>query len=197
MTDNRQKKGTENKTRPAAYRVLCEIALMAVMIAICSQIFIPWVIPVTMQTFAIFMSLELLGGRYGTYSVVLYLLMGLVGLPVFSGFSGGPGHLLGATGGYLLGFVLIGPVYSITVRLIRSRIAGRLLGLIAGLILCYLFGTVWFVAVYSRSVGAAGFGSALSVCVLPFILPDAAKTVLAMLASDRLRKALARRSVNL
>ena len=78
------------------------IALMAVIITICSWISIPGPVPFTLQTFAVFTALLLLGTRDGLISIVVYLLLGAVGVPVFSGFSGGIGHLLGPTGGYLI-----------------------------------------------------------------------------------------------
>lgn len=84
---------------------LAYTALGAVLIAVCSWITIPMAVPFTMQTFAVFLTLSLLGGRRGTAAIAAYVLLGAVGLPVFSGFSGGFGVLLGATGGYIAGFV--------------------------------------------------------------------------------------------
>ena len=81
------------------------IALFAVLMAVCSWISIPAVVPFTLQTFGVFVAVSVLGGKRGTLAVVLYLLMGIVGLPVFAGFSGGLGVLLGSTGGYIIGFV--------------------------------------------------------------------------------------------
>lgn len=81
------------------------IALFAVLMAVCSWISIPAVVPFTLQTFGVFVAVSVLGGKRGTLAVVLYLLMGVVGLPVFAGFSGGLGVLLGSTGGYIVGFV--------------------------------------------------------------------------------------------
>ena len=92
---------SQTKVRDLAY-----IALMAALMAICSWITLPiGPVPFTMQTFAIFTAVLLLGGKRGTIAFVVYLLLGVVGLPVFSGFSAGPGVLLGSTGGYLLGFL--------------------------------------------------------------------------------------------
>ena len=85
---------------------LARAALFAALIAICSWISIPTAVPFTLQTFAVFLALGVLGGKLGTLSVAVYLLLGAVGLPVFAGFQGGLGALLGATGGYLAGFLL-------------------------------------------------------------------------------------------
>ena len=87
------------------------IAVCTVLIAVCSWISIPSVVPFTLQTFAVFCVLELLGGKRGTLAIVVYILLAALGLPVLHGFSGGPGAVLGTTGGYLLGFILIGLVY--------------------------------------------------------------------------------------
>ena len=82
------------------------IALFAALMAVCSWISIPATVPFTLQTFAIFAALGLLGGKRGTVAVAVYLLLGAIGVPVFAGFQGGIGALLGTTGGYLLGFLL-------------------------------------------------------------------------------------------
>ncbi len=170
-------------------RDLCYMALMAVLIAVCSWITVPSMVPFTLQTFAVFCALELLGGARGTVAVAVYLLLGAVGLPVFHGFTGGVGVLFGATGGYLLGFLLMGPVYWLFERLGRALWL-RICALLLGLALCYAFGTLWFVTVYSRANGAISIAAALGWCVLPFLLPDAAKLALALLLSARLRPLL-------
>ena len=90
---------------------LAYVALFAVLIAVCAWISIPATIPFTLQTFGIFAALTILGGRRGTYATVVYLLLGAVGLPVFSGFQAGIGTLLGATGGFILGFAAQALVY--------------------------------------------------------------------------------------
>ncbi len=168
---------------------LCYMALMAVLIAVCSWISIQTVVPFTLQTFAVFCALELLGGARGTIAVAVYLLLGAVGVPVFAGFTGGLGILLGSTGGYLLGFLLTGLVYWLFERLGRSLWL-RVAALLLGLALCYAFGTLWFIEVYSRANGPLSVMTALSWCVLPFLLPDGLKLVLALLLSARVKPLL-------
>lgn len=90
---------------------LVYIALGAVLISICSWISIPTTVPFTMQTFAVFFVLSALGGKRGTVAIIVYILLGAVGIPVFSNFTSGIGILLGNTGGYIVGFVFIGLVY--------------------------------------------------------------------------------------
>ena len=168
---------------------LCYVALMAVLIAVCSWISIQTVVPFTLQTFAVFCALELLGGARGTIAVAVYLLLGAVGVPVFAGFTGGLGILLGSTGGYLLGFLLTGLVYWLFERLGRSLWL-RVAALLLGLALCYAFGTLWFIEVYSRANGPLSVMTALSWCVLPFLLPDGLKLALALLLSARVKPLL-------
>ena len=166
------------------------IALSAVLIALCSWVSIPAAVPFTLQTFAVLCVLSLLGGKRGVLAVLLYLLLGAIGLPVFSGFGAGVGALLGPTGGYILGFVVCALLYWLVSALTRGRAWGRVVGLLLGLCGCYAFGTAWFVRVYSAANGPLALGTALSWCVLPFILPDLAKLALALLVARRLRGAL-------
>ena len=93
-------------------------ALFAVLLTVCAWISVPLPVPFTLQTFAIFAALGILGGRRGTWAVAVYLLLGAVGLPVFSGFRGGLGALLGTTGGYILGFLALALVYWLVTALL-------------------------------------------------------------------------------
>lgn len=165
------------------------MALMAVLITVCSWISIQTVVPFTLQTFAVFCALELLGGARGTLAVAVYLLLGAVGVPVFAGFTGGVGVLFGSTGGYLLGFLLTGLAYWLSERL-GHALWLRAAALLLGLALCYAFGTLWFIEIYTRANGAISLMTALGWCVLPFLLPDALKLALALLLCARLRPLL-------
>ena len=171
---------------------LARAALFAALIAICSWISIPTAVPFTLQTFAVFLALGVLGGRLGARAVGVYLLLGAVGLPVFAGFSGGLGALLGATGGYLLGFLLTALTVWGAERLWGRSAPVFLASCLAGLGLCYLFGTVWFAAVYASSSGPVGLAAVLGWCVAPFVLPDLAKLALALALRRRLSAALGR-----
>ena len=153
-------------------------ALFAGVIALCAWLAVPISdIGFTMQTFGVFLALGLLGGKWGTVSIGLYLLLGLVGLPVFSGFRGGPGMLLGVTGGYLWGFLLSGFVYWALERF------GKLPGMICGLIACYACGTLWFLQ-YS----GGGWALVLLRCVVPYLIPDGIKIFMAWTLSKRLSR---------
>jgi biotin transport system substrate-specific component len=167
------------------------IALFAVLMAVCAWVTIPipgTLISFTLQTFAIFTALLTLGGRRGTYAVLVYLLLGLVGLPVFSGFQGGPGVLLGATGGYLIGFIGTALVYWLLTAKLRASLPMSIAACVVGLAVCYAFGTVWFLKVYTS--GPMDLATALSWCVTPFIIPDLCKLALAVLLSSRVKKFL-------
>ena len=158
--------------------VLC--GLFAAMLAICAWLAIPaGDIAVTMQTFGVFLALGLLGGKWGTVSILIYLLLGAVGMPVFSGFQGGFGVLLGVTGGYLWGFLASGLVYWALERL------GKLPAMIGGLLACYACGSLWFLY-----WSGGGLGFVLLRCVVPYIIPDAMKIGLACSLSRRLHKHL-------
>ncbi len=169
---------------------LIYMAIGAALITVCSWVTIPLIVPFTLQTFAVFTVVELLGGKKGFLSILVYILLGAVGLPVFSGFKGGIGVLFGTTGGYIVGFILIALIYQISVNLLGNKIYVRVMAMIAGLIVCYAFGTAWFMIVYTRNTGAVDIGTALGWCVIPFIIPDLVKLGLAMLVSTRLAAAL-------
>ena len=176
------------------------MALMAVLIAVCSWISIQTVVPFTLQTFAVFCALELLGGARGTIAVAVYLLLGAVGVPVFSGFRGGLGALLGVTGGYIVGFLLMALLFWALEALLlradsprgsdRGRLALRVVFCVLGLALCYAFGTAWFMLLYTRGGKEITLLSALGMCVLPYLIPDALKLALAVILERRLGKFL-------
>ena len=170
---------------------LTHIAVCAALMAVCSWISIPAIPPLppfTLQTFAVFLILLLLGGRRGLYAILTYLLLGAVGLPVFAHFTGGVGILLGTTGGYILGFALSAVLYWAMEPLFARAPLLRLAALVAGLAVCYAFGTAWFMLVYARQSGAVGLGTALGWCVFPFILPDLVKLALAWGLSATLKR---------
>ncbi len=169
------------------------IALGAVLIAVCSWISIPSPVPFTLQTFAIFLVLGVLGGRRGTVSVIIYLLLGIVGMPVFSGFKGGFGVILGPTGGYIVGFLLSAIIYWVLTAAVSKRGPGlrrgmRVIGCAAGLLVCYIFGTGWFYETYLHSTGPVSVWTVLGWCVFPFIIPDIIKIALALVLSQRIRR---------
>ncbi len=172
------------QTKPMVY-----IALFVVVMALCSWISIPSFIPFTLQLFAIASALLLLGGKYGTAAVFVYLLLGLVGLPVFSFFTGGIGAFASPNGGFLFGFLMMAILYWMITSLFKDTPASRICGFIFGMLMCYLCGITHYVFGYlPAGMGINGAVTALSTCVLPFIIPDAIKITLAFLLSNRITK---------
>lgn len=169
---------------------LVYISIGAALIAICSWISIPTAVPFTLQTFAVFLVLCLLGGERGTIATLIYVLLGAVGVPVFAGFTGGVGVLFGNTGGYILGFILMGIIYIFLTKLFGNKNVVKIISLVLGLIVCYAFGTVWFMYVYMKNTGDVGLLTVLSWCVFPFIIPDIIKLVLAFGISKRVEPAI-------
>lgn len=141
-----------------------------------------------MQTFGVFLALLMLGGAKGSLCVLVYLLLGAVGAPVFAGFRGGLSCFLEAGGGFLIGFLLIGLSYILFEKLFWGRSFFKILGLATGLCLCYLTGTLFFVRLYMQNGSPIGFFGALLITVVPYILPDAIKLYLAFLLWRRFQK---------
>lgn len=167
---------------------LVYLAVFAGIMAICSWISIPAAVPFTMQTFAVFIAFAVLGGRRGTMAVLVYILMGAVGFPVFAGFTGGIGVLAGTSGGYIIGFLGSALVMWGMERIVGKKTIFQFLAMLLGLLVCYMFGTVWFLAVYMASTGAVGLFTVLGWCVLPFVIPDVLKILLALTIGKRIRR---------
>ncbi len=163
-------------------------ALLAALLAVLSPFVIPvGPVPITLALFVVFLTGAVLPPLYAVASVGVYLLIGLTGLPVFSGFVGGPGVLFGPTGGYLLGYFSIALAVSLSVQFSQKWWAWAV-GALLGLAGCYLFGTLWFMLMMH-----ADLIPALSACVAPFVLPDIIKAGLALSLGAVLRARLVRR----
>ena len=162
------------------------VGLCVTLITLCSWIYLPMAIPFTLQTLGVFTVLGLLGGRLGSVAVSIYLLMGVIGIPVFSGFRGGIGHILQPTGGFLIGFLLASLTYWLITNLFSRYKYKRAIGMVLGQIACYITGTLWFIVVNSQADNAISTGAVITTCVLPFILPDILKIVIALILSKRI-----------
>ena len=184
MTDTH----TTNTRRGFSLRDMALCSLFAAILAVSAWLTIPGEVPFTLQTFGVFAALGLLGGKRGTIALALYLILGAVGLPVFAGFRGGFGVLLGTTGGYIFGFLLSGLLYWALTSALGQRAWTRLLAMVAGLLLCYAAGTAWFMLVYLRQTGPIALSAVLLKCVFPFLLPDAVKLGIAWILSQRLAR---------
>ena len=161
------------------------VGLFAALTVICAWISIPLgPVPVTLQTFAVFLAAALLGSKRGTMAIGVYLLLGVVGLPVFSGFK----TLNPLTFGYVLGFLPLGLLTAAADKLFKGKKLALLLGMALGLAVCYLIGTVWFWYVMHFRGTEYGFGKILSLCVIPFVVPDLIKLGLAYFLAQKLGK---------
>lgn len=189
MTGGR-KMQTEAAVRGKTYDMVY-IGVFTVLIAVCSWISIPAAVPFTLQTFGVFMAVEVLGGKRGTMAVLVYILMGAVGIPVFAGFQGGIGVIFNTTGGYIVGFLCSALIMWAAESLFGKKTLVRLLSMAAGLIACYALGTIWFMVVYGRTTGAVGLMTVLGWCVIPFIIPDLVKIGLAYFISRKIRGVMA------
>lgn len=156
---------------------LCGI--FAALLTICSWISIPvGGISFTMQTFALYLALLTLGAKRAFFSTLVWLLLGVTGIPVFSGFRGGISALLGPTGGFLWGFLAAAAIF----HLLEKR---PVIAAIGSMAVCYACGAAWLAWGYAEG---AGIGVALIQCVLPCLAPDAGKIFLAFVLSRRLRR---------
>ncbi len=142
-------------------------------------------VPISLTTFAIFLTVILLGMKRGTLVYLVYLFIGFVGVPVFSAFTGGPGKLLGPTGGYLVGFVFMALIAGYFIDRFSGKIGWTIVGMILGSIAMYAFGTWWLA--YSAGMN---FNQALLAGVIPFIPGDLIKIVLAITIGFPIKKRL-------
>lgn len=167
-------------------RKMAQCALFAALLCVCAWLCVPLGdVAFTLQTFGVFLALGLLGGKWGTASILVYLLLGAAGVPVFSGFRGGLGALAGATGGYLAGFLFTGLLYWLITALWGNSSKVQVLAMLIGLLGCYAFGTAWFLFGYAQD---GSIGLILVKCVIPYLLPDILKLFLARLLTRRLKR---------
>lgn len=160
------------------------VALFVAVIAVCAQIIIPFgQVPFTLQTLGVFLSASLLGIKRGILSVLIYILLGAVGLPVFSGFSGGLGFLLGPTGGYIVGFLFTAFIVGFMTEKLGKNLWVLVASMVIGILICYAFGTVWFCIIMKKDIL---YG--LLWCVVPYIIPDIVKIVVSIFLVNRLSK---------
>lgn len=169
------------------HMVLC--SMFSALLAICAWIAFPLGdVAITLQTFGVFLCLGTLGGKQGTISILVYLLLGSIGLPVFSGFRGGLGALLGTTGGYLTGFLFSALLYWLMTALCGNGPKTQLTATAAGLLICYIFGSLWYYALYVQGSTPVTIGFIIIKCILPYVLPDIIKLILAWQLSRKLRR---------
>lgn len=167
-------------------RELVFTAICAALICVLGPISAPiGSIPISLGTFAIYFTAALLGGKRGTFAVIVYILIGMVGLPVFTGMRGGVSVLFGTTGGYIIGYIplaLLTGVFSD----IKSKFNWTMpVGMVLGTVVMYTFATVWYMILTGNTLAVALFA-----CVVPFLLFDSIKMVLSTLLAVPLRTRL-------
>lgn len=163
---------------------ICMIGIFAALMAVCAWITIPGPVPFTLQTFAVFLAILSLGGRDGFISILVYILLGAVGLPVFSGFRGGVGVLLASTGGYLVGFLLA----ALLMMLFEKKgLTARILSAAGAMVTYFAFGTAWYAVFYTAGGKPFSLTAVLMACVVPFVLPDILKIALAFVIAERIK----------
>ena len=176
------------KTRKLTTKDIALIGLMAAVMCLAAPFSVPiGPVPISLATLVIYFTIYLLGAASGTISCLIYLLLGLVGLPVFSGFTSGLEKLLGPTGGYLIGYLLMALVGGIFVDRYRKNILLQFLGLVLGTAACYILGTAWLAWQASLSLKAALWAG-----VIPFIPGDLVKIAAAMVVAPQIRRQIDR-----
>ncbi|MGM9974717.1 MAG: biotin transporter BioY [Clostridiaceae bacterium] len=162
------------------------ISLMAALMCILAPFSLPiGPIPLSLSTFAVYLAAGLLGKKRGTMAVLIYILLGAIGLPVFSGFSGGIQKLFGVTGGYIIGYLPCVYISGYFITELEEKKWVYPIGILLGTLACYALGTLWFIAQTNVNLLAA-----LSTCVFPFIPGDIIKIIAATAVIYPLRKAL-------
>ena len=159
-------------------------ALLAGIIAILAQVKIDLVgiVPITMQTLGIYLVGSILKPKYALLASLVYVLMGAVGLPVFAGFTGGLGVIVGPTGGYIFSFPIMAVVISYMLTIKKSTLY-KVIAMCLGTIVCYAIGTAWFMYSTQNTLWVS-----LTLCVFPFLIGDAIKVVAATFLSNRIKQ---------
>lgn len=160
------------------------IALMTAVTCVLGPLSIPLPfspVPISLTNFAIFLAIFVLGMKNGTISFIIYLLLGAVGVPVFSSFRGGLRVLAGPTGGYLIGFIFLALIMGFALDHFDRKLVPTIIGMIIGMVVCYAFGTVWLAKLLSLS-----FKEGLMMGVIPYLPGDAAKIIIAAIVGPKL-----------
>lgn len=160
------------------------IALMTAVTCVLGPLSIPLPfspVPISLTNFAIFLAIFVLGMKNGTISFIIYLLLGAVGVPVFSSFRGGLQVLAGPTGGYLIGFIFLALIMGFALDHFDRKLVPTIIGMLIGMVVCYAFGTVWLAKLLSLS-----FKEGLMMGVIPYLPGDAAKIIIAAIVGPKL-----------
>lgn len=190
MDNINESKNTKRKVTPRKNILdIVYVALFAAIISVCSLVSIQIVeIPITLQVLGICLASGFLGWFKGTLSVIIYILLGLIGIPVFSGGTSGFAKLASPTGGYIIGFIFTALIIDLAVKFFGRKLYVLIIAMILGVLVCYAFGTAWFMILYNNSGKSIDLMSAMSACVIPFLPFDAIKIAVAAVLVNRLQK---------
>ena len=157
-------------------------ALFAALTAVCSQIAIPtpWGVPFHLALFSIFVTGAVLGPVWGCASQLIYTALACVGVPVLAGFNGGAAALVGKTGGYVIGYIPMVIIAGYFAVRFKHNKWWMMLGMLLGTVVCYLFGSIWFIALTKVDIVTC-----VTLCVLPYLVPDVIKMLLAALLVEK------------
>ena len=159
-------------------------ALMTAVTCILAPLSIPLPfspVPISLTNLVIFISVFILGMKDATISFLIYLLLGTVGLPVFSSFRAGLSVLAGPTGGYLIGFIFLALIQGFAMKYFDRKLLPTIIGMLIGMAVCYIFGTVWLAKLMSLS-----FKEGLFMGVIPYLPGDAVKIIIAVIVGPKL-----------
>ncbi|MBR3772302.1 MAG: biotin transporter BioY [Clostridium sp.] len=181
MIGTEQIKG--NKSRGKVY-TMTGVGVMAAMMCVLGPMSIPiGPVPISFTNLVIYLAVYLLEGKWGAVSYGIYMMLGICGLPVFSGYTSGIAKLAGPTGGFLIGFIFMVLITGVVVERAKYQIAISIAGMVVATAIDYLFGTIWFVIQANCSVEYA-----LGVCVFPFLIGDLVKIVFTAVFGRELRQ---------
>ena len=168
------------------------IAIFTALIVVCSWIRVPvQPVPFTLQTFAVFVTAGLLGSKRGTISVIVYILLGIIGVPVFAGqVKSGPSVIAGPTGGYRVGFIFLALISGFFAEKFSDNVIMTAIGMVLGTAVTYAFGTIWLCAQMHLT-----FVQGLYAGVIPYLPGDAAKIVVAIIVGSAVKKAVVKARV--
>lgn len=181
-----QEEGIRVKHKKDSVQSMIFISLFATLMCIGAWIHFPSAVPATMQTFVVFIALGILGSKRTFAVLTVYILLGITGLPVFSGFTGGIGALTGPTAGFIWGFVLGVPVFGVFEKHFSSKKHTLYIAYILYILLHYIPGALWYCYFTLKDITFGGFMSSVLVTVVPFIIPDAVKLITAILTVKRI-----------